>query len=56
MGDDGTKDCYAEFFERVYEKMEGAIEKVPFDDNSEEEDLYVTGTIINHAFLQYSSI
>ena len=52
-GDGVTKDCYAEFFDKLYEKMEGTVEKVPIEDLDEEE-LEVIGRIINHAFLQFS--
>ena len=52
-GDGVTRDCYAEFFQRFVEKMEGNEEKVPAPDIDDDE-LEVIGRIITHAFIQYS--
>ncbi|XP_057293371.1 uncharacterized protein LOC130621994 [Hydractinia symbiolongicarpus] len=53
-GDGVTKDCYAEFYKKLFEKMDGVMEKVPLDDCVDEEELEIIGSIVNHAFIQYA--
>ena len=53
VGDGVSKGCYSEFFEKLFEKMDGVTEKVPLDNSIEEEDLEVIGNIIHHTFIQF---
>ena len=53
VGDGVTRDAYSEFFEALYSKMDGYVEKVP-SSQLKEEELELIGKIINHAFVCYN--
>ena len=52
VGDGVIRDAYSGFFEKLYEKMDGAFEKVP-SGYLDEEELEIIGKIITHAFLTH---
>ena len=52
VGDRVNRDAYSEFFEALYRKMEGELERVPMN-NMDEDELETVGKIITHAYVQY---
>ena len=52
VGDGVSRDAFSEFYDRVYQKMEGQFEKIPAS-RYEDTELNILGEIIHHAFVLY---
>ena len=52
IGDGVSRDAYSEFFQAVYQKMEGEFVKIPAN-RLDDDDLEIIGKIIHHAFVLY---